>query len=140
MLLDILKPTLNKEKYEELKGRVKELSDGLNELGDSYQEISRAMYYLSELRKVGEKWTTLFNWPQTELVDWVTQECSKVEKGNNTGIAVNVTKRNCPRCGLTPLTTPDQYCVTCDKYVIFTHCGDDAVGLSVTNELILTSN
>ncbi len=136
-LHDLLKPELDRETYTKLKNRVRELSDGLENLQDG--EEFKAMFYLSELEQVGKQWATILIWPNENLVSWAKK--APFEYGNNTGRPIQKKTTKCPQCGLTPLTKVTKYCITCEKYVIFNHTDNEFTPvIQVTDELIITSD
>lgn len=130
----LLKPKLNKKVYDRLTTQVKTLAQKLENIPDG--EEYKALYILSELQKTGSEWVDVYEWPREEFVRFAAT--IPFETGNSNGVPVNKTKENCPQCGLTPLV--DQFCNTCNKFVIFRFSKDYPTRLTVTDELILATD
>lgn len=127
----LLKPKLKEKTYVRLKKKVKELAQKLEEV--PVGEEHKSLYLLNELQKVGREWVEVYEWSSQELLDFA--KTVSFEEGNNEGIPVR-TSVNCPQCGFTPLK--DQYCSTCEKFVILRHLGGFPTSIQVTRELIIT--
>lgn len=127
----LLKPKLKEETYARLKKKVKELAQKLEEV--PVGEEHKSLYLLSELQKAGSEWVEVYEWTDSELLEFV--KTFSFESGNSEGIPVRKSV-NCPLCGLTPLD--NKYCQTCEKFVIFRHSGETPSYIQVTNELIIT--
>jgi len=133
-LKEAMKPKLNEETYNYLTERIKFLAKKLDEVEDG--EEFKALYYISELSRVCRGWTEVFDWTDERWIAFA--KTLSFESGNTVGLPLKKGK-NCPQCGLTPLV--DQYCPTCEKFVVFRHTTNyPSPVLQVTEELIITSD
>jgi hypothetical protein len=128
MLIDLIKPRVKKDKFSKIKERVKELSEALEKLETNNSDAGKAMYYLAELKEVGSQWADIVEWPNPSTVNFVRDNFQSHKEGKFSEKSNIRTAVNCPRCGLTPLTSPpveytaklsDYFCYTCDRFVIF---------------------